>query len=188
MSDYEDAFVELSKLGQKTWTGDEAKKRRVIMNVSATGLTWLSTVSHKKTFTEVCYILRDHALKQEHMAKEKAMERAYLSRLLPQASIAQVNRLTRLDPVQLLALPRDRRDLISKIQREEYSQSEEIPKLDPCTLGKEPKENVKPIARQYEKTIANLTNVIEDLEYNEKLIDALSTADLETVQEYLGDR
>ena len=61
ISDYEAAFVELGMLGVRAWDADEARKRRMIQNVEAAGLTWLYTTAKDKFFSEICFILRDHA-------------------------------------------------------------------------------------------------------------------------------
>jgi hypothetical protein len=38
IQDYEDAFTDLSLLGQKTWNDDDIKKRRVVQNAQNIGL------------------------------------------------------------------------------------------------------------------------------------------------------
>jgi hypothetical protein len=38
IQDYEDAFIELALLGQKTWNDDEIKKRRFVRNAQNIGL------------------------------------------------------------------------------------------------------------------------------------------------------
>jgi hypothetical protein len=72
--DYEDAFTELSLLGQKTWNDDDIRKRRLIQNAQNIGLvdTVFEELVINKSFTETCNFLRSHAIQYDHQNEEKA--------------------------------------------------------------------------------------------------------------------
>jgi hypothetical protein len=65
IQDYEDAFTELSLLGQKTWNDDEIKKRRFVQNAQNIGLvdTFFEEVVSDKSFIETCNFLRSHTIR-----------------------------------------------------------------------------------------------------------------------------
>jgi hypothetical protein len=74
IQDYEDAFTELSLLGQKTWNDDDIRKRWLIQNAQNIGLvdTIFEELVSNKSFTETCNFLRSHAIRCDHQNKEKA--------------------------------------------------------------------------------------------------------------------
>jgi hypothetical protein len=74
IQDYEDAFTELSLLGQKTWNDDEIKKRRFVQNAQNIGLvdTFFEEVVSDKSFIETCNFLRSHTIRLDQQYKEKA--------------------------------------------------------------------------------------------------------------------
>ena len=41
VSDYKSAFMELTTLGVKEWKNEDAKKRRIVMNLAPLGFHWL---------------------------------------------------------------------------------------------------------------------------------------------------
>ena len=59
IQDYEDAFTELSLLGQKTWKEDDIKKRRLVQNAQNIGIvdTIFEELVIDKSFTETCHTL-----------------------------------------------------------------------------------------------------------------------------------
>jgi hypothetical protein len=65
IQDYEDAFTELSLLGQKTWNDDEIKKRRFVQNAQNIGLvdTFFEEVVSDNSFIETCNFLRSHTIR-----------------------------------------------------------------------------------------------------------------------------
>ena len=74
IQDYEDAFTELSLLGQKTWKDDDIKKRRLVQNAQNIGIvdTIFEELVSDKSFTETCNFLRSHAIRYDHQNKENA--------------------------------------------------------------------------------------------------------------------
>ena len=74
IQDYEDAFTELSLLGQKTWKDDDIKKRRLVQNAQNIGIvdTILEELVSDKSFTETCNFLRSHAIRYDQQNKENA--------------------------------------------------------------------------------------------------------------------
>jgi hypothetical protein len=74
IQDYEDAFTELSLLGQKTWNDDDIRKHWLIQNAQNIGLvdTVFEELVSNKSFTEACNFIRSHAIRFDHQNKEKA--------------------------------------------------------------------------------------------------------------------
>ena len=82
VDDYETAFVELSLiLDVDTWDKDSNKKRRLLQNVASASLSWLPHLAKSLDFEDVCQLLREHALKMEHRAKETAIKKEFLTNL-----------------------------------------------------------------------------------------------------------
>jgi hypothetical protein len=59
IQDYEDAFTEVTLLGQKTWNDDEIKKGRFVQNAQNIGLvdTVFEELVSDKSFIETCNFL-----------------------------------------------------------------------------------------------------------------------------------
>jgi hypothetical protein len=70
----EDAFTELTLLGQKTWNDDEMKKRRFVLNAQNIGLVdkVFEELVSDKSFIETCTFLRSHAIRLDQQYEEKA--------------------------------------------------------------------------------------------------------------------
>jgi hypothetical protein len=70
---YEDAFTELSLLGQKTWNDDDIRKCQLIQNSQINGLadTEFEELVSNKLFSETCNSLRSHAIRYDQKIKEK---------------------------------------------------------------------------------------------------------------------
>jgi hypothetical protein len=73
IQDYEDAFIELSLLGQKTWNDDEIKKRLFVKNSQNIGLVdkLFKQLVSDKSFMETCNYLRSRAITLDQKYKEK---------------------------------------------------------------------------------------------------------------------
>jgi hypothetical protein len=73
IQDYEDAFTELSLLGQKTWNDDEIKKPCFVQNSQNIGLveTAFEELVSYNSFMETCGFLRSHAIRLDQQYKEK---------------------------------------------------------------------------------------------------------------------
>jgi hypothetical protein len=74
IQDYEDAFTELTLLGQKNWNDDEIKKRRFVQNSQNIGFvdTIFEELVSDKSFIETCNFLRSHVIRLDQQCKEKA--------------------------------------------------------------------------------------------------------------------
>jgi hypothetical protein len=74
IQDYEDAFTELTLLGQKTWNDNEIKKRWFAQDAQNIGLvdTVFEELVSGKSFIETCNFLRSHAIRLDQQYKEKA--------------------------------------------------------------------------------------------------------------------
>jgi hypothetical protein len=74
IQDYEDAFTELTLLGQKTWNDDEIKKRRFVHKAQNIVLvdTGFEELVSDKSFIETSNFLRSHAIRLDQQYKKKA--------------------------------------------------------------------------------------------------------------------
>jgi hypothetical protein len=74
IQDYEDAFTELTLLGQMTWNDDEIKMCRFVQNAQNIGLVdkAFEELVSDKSFIETCNFLRSHAIRVDQQYKEKA--------------------------------------------------------------------------------------------------------------------
>jgi hypothetical protein len=74
IQNYEDAFTELSLLGDKVWDDDGSKKRRFFQNTQNIGMldTVFKELVRNKSFIETCNILRSHAVIHDQQSKDKA--------------------------------------------------------------------------------------------------------------------
>jgi hypothetical protein len=74
IQDYEDAFTEMTLLGQNTWNDDEIKKRLFVQNAQNTGFidTVFEELVSDKLFVETCNFLRSFTIKLDQQYKEKA--------------------------------------------------------------------------------------------------------------------
>jgi hypothetical protein len=68
IQDYEDAFIGLALLGQKTWNDDDIKDCRFLLNAQNIGLvdTVFGEIVSDKSFIEPCDFLRSHAIRLDH--------------------------------------------------------------------------------------------------------------------------
>ena len=120
VDDYETAFVERSLiLGVATWDKDSNKKRRLLHNVASSNMSWLPHLAKSLYFEGVCLLLREHALKVEHRAKENAIKKAFLTKL-GETTLETEAYLSHITPEIWHKLPTDVKDLIGKLKREEY--------------------------------------------------------------------
>jgi predicted aspartyl protease len=73
IQDYEDAFIELALLEQKTWNDDQIKKRHFVQNAQNIGLvdTVFEELVIDKSFIENCNFLRSHAIRLDQQYKEE---------------------------------------------------------------------------------------------------------------------
>jgi hypothetical protein len=74
IQDYEDAFTELTLLGQKTWNDDDINKRCFVQNAQNIGLvdTVFDELVSDKSFIETCNFPRSHAIRLDQQYKEIA--------------------------------------------------------------------------------------------------------------------
>ena len=97
IQDYENAFSELVTLDQDAWMSDDAKKRRIIQNAQHIGLstTLLEEIALKKSFEEVCNLLRSHAISQDQLHRENAASKVHATKSedLLQQLVGMVNNL-----------------------------------------------------------------------------------------------
>ena len=78
MQDYENAFAELATLGEKAWSDDSAKKRRLINNAQNLDIasSVLTRLIERDSFAGLCRFLTNHQVQSEYQATIKAQRKA----------------------------------------------------------------------------------------------------------------
>jgi len=82
IQDYENAFAELDILGNKSWLEDNERKRRILSNVTYLNEfnnTMYREIAKGKTFPQVCDLLRQQAVSEDHHASLRATRKARLT-------------------------------------------------------------------------------------------------------------
>ncbi len=71
VSDYKNAYAELTTLGETHWNIDETKKQRLVNNLAPLGFHWLTAAAETMSFMEVVKILKEIALLDEAPVMEE---------------------------------------------------------------------------------------------------------------------
>ena len=121
ISDYEHAFSELEQLGEDNWSRDEAKKRKVSQNLTASGFSWFKSAIRTLSFEETCNLLRELAIDRDCVARERANAKANGAINSVQANLSFIERAI------FEKLPEDIRKLIQKWREEEKKKTSSQP-------------------------------------------------------------
>ncbi len=128
---YENAFAELAQLGVTEWQSDASKKRKLIMNAQNTGInsTILYELTLHKSFSEVCKILRSHAIRETHFNKYNNIRRAQQSNAVSDVDIPTdieeptVQKIATIPTDIWASLPKDIQKAIIDARRAELAQN-----------------------------------------------------------------